>query len=218
MFLQLPTRWIAVLLLLSAFITFNACSKEYSFEHNNPSFIDGLLPEDSTNNNDDTTGNGPVNGDTTNTGGNNDTSTTTVTDVEFLKKATIINRAQINNAKLAVERGNLQSVSDFGQAVMTRFTDAQGDIDDLGAILEVAIPPATDAAHQAVTTSFLDMEGRTFDAGYTDYQLSELQRAIDLYLAQINNGTDNRVKAYARKYLPYLQEFLQTASSIRQNL
>lgn len=215
---QIPTRWIAVLFLLAATVTWNACSKDYSFEKNNSSVINDLLPgDDSTNNDDDdSTGNGPVNGDTTDNGGNDDT--TTLSDVDFMKHATYINRAQVTNGKLAIERGSTAAVRDFGQALQTRFGAAQGDMDALAVTMSVTIPGQTDATHQTATNTFLDMEGRTFDIGFIDYQMLELQRAIDLYLDEINKGTDQRVKEYAKKYLPYLQGFLQTASTIRQSL
>jgi putative membrane protein len=211
----------AVLLFLFAALTWSACSKEYSLEKNNGSIIGDHFPGG------DSTGNGGG-GDTSGNGDNDDPpppppppgggDTTTSADVDFMKKATYINRAQINNANLAVDRGTVQAVRDFGSALKTRFSQAQDDIETLGVQLKVTIPGQTDAAHQAVTTSFLDMEGRTFDIGYVEYQMLELQRAIDLYRAQIANGSDARVKAYAEKYLPYLEQFLQTASTIRQSL
>lgn len=223
MYLKLPTRWITVLLFLSAALSWNACSKEYSLEKNNGSIIGDLIPDrDSTNNNDDdsTGGNdddstGNDDDDTTGPGPGNDSAV--INDAEFMKRATIINRAQINNAALT-DRANAQSVRSFGEALALRFKEAQEDMEALSNVTEVAIPIATDAAHQQVTNSLADMEGATFDISFTDYQMGELQRAIDLYREQIANGDDQRVKAYAQKYLPYLEELLQTASRIRQTL
>jgi putative membrane protein len=210
----------AVLFFLSAVMTWNACSKDYSLEKGKGSLIGDILPDDDStgnDNDDDTTGDDDDDNDddTAVNGGDDDP---TLADVDFIKKATYINRAQINNSKLAIERGTVVAVSDFGRALQTRFTQAQDDMDALGTQLQVAIPGQTDAAHQAVTNSFLDMEGRTFDIGFIDYQMLELQRAIEMYRAQIANGNDPRVKAYAEKYLPYLEGFLQTASQIRQTL
>jgi putative membrane protein len=214
----------AVLFFLFAVMSWNACSKDYSLEDGKNNVIGDLLPgddstsddnndDDDDDNDDDDNDDGDDNGDN----GDGDDSPT-LADVDFIKKATYINRAQINNAKLAIERGTVVAVSDFGRALQTRFTQAQDDMDALGVQMQVAIPGQTDAAHQAVTNSFLDMEGRTFDIGYIDYQMLELQRAIEMYRAQIANGTDPRVKAYAEKYLPYLEGFLQSASQIRQSL
>lgn len=218
MYQKSPTRWIAVLFLLFSVITWNACSKDHSFEHNNGSVIGGLFPEDSTGNDPgDSTGTDPGNGgDTAANGGNDDT--TTVADVEFMKKATVINRAQITNAKLSKERGSLQAVRDFGTALDTRFLAAQGDLDNLAVTMSVSVPATTDAAHLAITNSLMDMEGKTFDIAFIDYQMAELQRAVDLYRGQIDSGRDAEVKKYAEKYLPYLQEFLITASNIRASL
>lgn len=215
--LQLPTRLIAVLSLLFAVIAWNACSKDYSFEKNNTSIIDDLIPDDSTNNNDDdSTGDGDDNDDDTAVNGDNDV--TTAFDIEFMKKATVINRAQITNSALVLERGNAQATRDFAQAIFTRFSAAQQELDKLGASLNVSLPGTTDAAHQSITNALVNLEGRTFDITYIDYQLKELQTAIDLYRAQITDGKNAQVKAYAEKYLPYLVEFQQTASNIRQTL
>lgn len=218
MILQIPTRWIAVLCLLFTAFTWNACSKDHSFEKNNSNIIGDFIPgDDSTDNNDDdSTGDGDGGGDTTDNGGNGDT--TTISDIEFMKKATIINRAQITNSTLAQERGNAQATRDFAQAVFTRFNAAQQELDKLGVSLNVTLPGTTDAAHQTMTNSLKNLEGRTFDVSYIDYQLLELQTAIDLYRAQIANGKNQQVIAYAQKYLPYLVEFQQTASNIRQTL
>jgi putative membrane protein len=220
MMLKIPTRWIAVLSLLFAAFTWNACSKDHSFEKNNrPIFGDHLPGDDSTDNNDgdSTGGGGGGNGDTTGNGGNGG-DTTTISDIEFMKKATIISRAQITNSALAQERGTAQATRDFAQAVFTRFSAAQQELDKLGVSLSVALPGTTDASHQAMTNSLKNLEGRTFDVTYIDYQLLELQTAIDLYRAEIADGKNSQVKAYAQKYLPYLVEFQQTASNIRQTL
>jgi putative membrane protein len=221
MILQIPTRWIAVLSLLFAAFTWNACSKDHSFEKNNSPVFGDLFPnDDSTDNNDDDStddgGDDDGGGDTTDNGGNDNP--TTVTDIEFMKKATVINRAQITNSALAQERGNVQATRDFAQAVFTRFSAAQQELDKLGVSLNVALPGTTDAAHQSMTNSLKNLEGRTFDVTYIDYQLLELQTAIDLYRAQIADGKNQQVIAYAQKYLPYLVEFQQTASNIRQSL
>jgi len=218
MHLKLPTRWIAVLFFLSAILTFTACSKDHSFEKNNAT-VDEIPPhDDSTSNGDgDTTGNDDDDGDDSTSNGDDDDATT-VADTEFMKQATYINRAQLTNGSLATERGTAQAVRDFGNALQLRFGAAQKDLDQKGVALNSDLPTQTDAAHQAVTNTLLDMEGRTFDISYIDYQLQELDKAVDLYVEQINNGKDPGLKAYAEKYLPYLREFLQTASNIRQTL
>jgi putative membrane protein len=220
MILQIPTRWIAVLSLLFTAFTWNACSKDHSFEKNNSSIIGDWNPnDDSTDNNDDdsTDDDGDGGGDTTDNGGGND-DPTTASDIEFMKKATIVNRAQITNSALAQERGNVQATRDFAAAVFTRFSAAQQELDKLGVSLNVTLPGTTDAAHQTMTNSLVNLEGRTFDVTYIDYQLLELQTAIDFYRVQIAEGKNQQVIAYARKYLPYLVEFQQTASNIRQTL
>lgn len=217
--LQIPTRWIAVLSLLFTAFAWNACSKEQSFEKNNSSIIGDLIPDIDTtgNNNGDSTdeGGGPS-GDTTDQGGPDNPAT--VSDIDFMKIATVINRAQIANSAKAQERGNAQAVRDLSQALFTRFSAAQQELDKLGVSLSVTLPGTTDAAHQSVTNSLLNLEGRTFDVTYIDYQLLELQTAIDLYRAEIADGKNQQVIAYANKYLPYLVEFQQTASNIRQTL
>lgn len=205
-----------VLFLFFAAFTWNACSKDNSFEKSNRSVDNPLVPRDSTENPGDSSGEGE--GEEPPAPAPPGDDTTTSIDFVFVEKATIINRAQINNATLAKDRGTAQSVRDFAVALNTRFTQAQGEIEVVGAQLQATVPGQTDAAHQAVTNSFKDMEGSAFDVSYIDYQILELQTAIDLYRALMAEGNDSRVKAYAQKYLPYLEQFLQTASTIRQTL
>jgi putative membrane protein len=222
MLLQLPTRWIAVLFFLFAATTWIACNKEYSLE-NNKQTIDDIIPpdDDSTDNgnDDDSTGNDDDDdgGDDTTDNGDDDDSPA-VSDLDFLKTATYINHSQVTNATLAIDRGTAQAVRDYGQALQTRFKAAHSDMQTLADQLQATIPDQTDETHQAVTDGFLDMEGKTFDIAYIDYQLSELQKAIDMYRGVISNTTNAGVKAYAQKYLPYLEGFLSTASAIRQTL
>lgn len=205
-----------VLFLFFAALTWNACSKDNSFEKSNRPVDNPLLPPDSTENPGDSSGEGEGEEPPAQAPPGDDT--TTSVDIVFVEKATVINRAQINNATLAKDRGTAQSVRDFATALNTRFTQAQSEMDDVGAQLDASVPGQTDAAHQAVTNSLMNMEGSTFDISYIDYQILELQTAIDLYRALIADGSDSRVKAYAQKYLPYLEQFLQTASTIRQTL
>jgi predicted outer membrane protein len=202
-----------VLFLCFAALAWNACSKDHSFEKSNQSVDNPPPPGDSTGNGDSTSGN---EGEDPQPAPPDDS--TTSIDFVFLQNATYVNRAQLNNAALAKERGTAQSVRDFATAVSTRFTQAQSDIEKLGSELQADIPAQTDAAHQAVTKSFLDLEGSTFDIAYIDYQLMELQTTIDMYRRHLTDGSDAKVKAYAGKYLPYLEQFLQSASTIRQSL
>jgi hypothetical protein len=87
MILQIPTRWIAVLSLLFTAFTWNACSKDHSFEKNNSNIIGDFIPDDDStdNNDDDSTDDGDDGGDTTDNGGGND-NPTTASDIEFMKK------------------------------------------------------------------------------------------------------------------------------------
>lgn len=215
--LRIPTRWIVLLFILSLTSTWIACSKEQSFEKNRSQPVRGN-GGDSTGNGgggngsgDSTSNNG---GDTVTTGGDS----TGVSDVDFMMQVTYFNRAQVDNGTLANDQGTAQSVRDFGGAMVTRFREALTDADKVAAQMTINLPTKTDASHQAVTDGLKGMSGKTFDVSYIDYQIRELQRTVDMFVAQINNGQDSRVKTYAEKYLPYLRDYLQTASTIRQTL
>lgn len=211
--LQPCTRWIFLLLFLAAAAGWTACGKEYSHEK-----INEVIPppdDDTTGpgNDDDTIGGGGP--DTT--GGNNGGDPTAV-DFNFITSASYINHAEITHGQMAAAQGENQSVRDFGQALVTRFTEAQNELVAVGIAVQANVPSQTDADHLAITALFETLQGSDFDVAYVDYQLSELQRAIELYQQELNNGNSQAVKDYAEKYLPYLQEFLQTATDIRQNL
>jgi putative membrane protein len=211
--LQPGTRWIFLLLFLATAVAWTACGKEYSHEK-----INEVIPppdDDTTNpgNDDDTIGGGGP--DTT--GGNNSGDPTSV-DFNFIIAASYINHGEIIHGQMATTQGENQSVRDFGQALVTRFTEAQDELVAVGAAVQANVPSQTDSAHNGVTALFESLQGPNFDVAFVDYQLSELQRAIELYQQELNNGNSQPVKEYAEKYLPYLQEFLQTATDIRQNL
>lgn len=138
------------------------------------------------------------------------------TDETFVEVAARSNMAEIEFSELATTKASDSLVRVYAQQMIDEHTAAQDELEDLADDYGgIEWPNDLDEGHDEILENLNNAEeGYSFDTLYLRSQMRVHEAAISAFEASATNATDMRVKAYANKYLPELEEHLQQADSI----
>lgn len=138
------------------------------------------------------------------------------TDETFVEVAARSNMAEIEFGELATTKASDSLVRVYAQRMVDDHNAAQDELkdlaDDYGGI---EWPNDLDESQNKIKEDLNNAEGYAFDTLYMATQIRMHEHAITRFQTATTNATDMRVKAYANKHLPTLQEHRQQADSIQ---
>jgi len=147
----------------------------------------------------------------------NNNNTLSKTDQEFMVKAAYANLNEVDAGSLAAMQGSDSSVKAFGQHMVTEHGQAYNELKSIAdSYNDSTLPTAPDAQHQLIKDTLMTLTGHAFDSAYINSQVKDHQVAVALFQSEADNGT-GKLKDYAIKYLPHVQEHLAKADSILSN-
>ncbi|HUR67582.1 MAG TPA: DUF4142 domain-containing protein [Chitinophagaceae bacterium] len=162
-----------------------------------------------------TNGNGSANmNDTGNAGNNGATNTINDADREFVMKASIGNRAEVDAGKLAQQKGKSADVREFGAMMNKDHSDAQARLATIVSTLGMPMADSIDASHKDMKKKLSSLKGDNFDKEYIKAQLADHRDAIALFERQANAGNNTQLRDFASTTLPHLRMHLEKAESI----
>lgn len=137
------------------------------------------------------------------------------TDESFVELAARSNMAEIEFSELATTKASDSLVKVYAQQLIDEHNAAQNELEDLADDYGgIDWPDDLDEGHEDALENLNNAEGYSFDTLYLRTQIGMHEDAISAYEASAMNATDMRVKAYANKYLPKLEEHLTKADSL----
>jgi putative membrane protein len=137
-------------------------------------------------------------------------------DDNFVQNAAISNRAEIELGQLAASKGNDSLVKMFGQMMVTDHTTAQTELQTIsGNYNDIDWPQNLDTAHQHLRTQLDSLSGYSFDSAYINSQVGDHTKTLLLFRTVLDSGKEQRVRDYATKYSPKIQNHLRMADSLR---
>lgn len=129
---------------------------------------------------------------------------------DFIDKAAVANKFEIDTSQLALEYGKAADVKSFAQEMIDDHTKIG---EEFKATLQAANIPVpadsldmTHGAKYAKLRLFTTESG--FDAAYVSEQLSAHQDAVKLFGDYASNGPTPALKEFAQKTLPKLEHHL----------
>lgn len=99
-------------------------------------------------------------------------------------------------------------VRNFGQMMVQAHTRMNEDLIAIASAKGVTPPSAPDPGRQAVSAQLSALEGAAFDRQYIDQQLAEHQTTLTLLQGQVSTGSDPELQAFARRYIPVVQQHI----------
>jgi putative membrane protein len=136
-------------------------------------------------------------------------------DKKFMMTAAQGGMAEVEMARLALERGSSEEVKTYAQRMVDDHTKANEELMVIAQSKGVALPTAPDAKHTAVKEKMMKLSGAAFDreyvmmAGHKDHEKME-----KLFRDESTKGKDADVKGFAAKTLPVVREHLAMARAL----
>ncbi len=124
---------------------------------------------------------------------------------EFLTKAAVAGRFEVQSSELAVLQATMPEVRDFAQLMVTDHGAALQDVEDLAKQKGTTVPKELDQEHASRLSTLRDLHGIEFDREYRDIQITAHKDVIALFERAASKSQDADVKALAERLLPTLR-------------
>ncbi len=145
------------------------------------------------------------------------TTTETIADntsVNFVEKATLSNMFEVEAAKIALERSQVQAVKDFAQMMHDGHTASITELGTLSTAAAVAPPIALDNDHTGKLEALRNASVEDFDDVYIDQQTEVHENTLNLLKDYASNGKDAGLQAFAMKMAPTVEAHLTQVKAL----
>ena len=154
-----------------------------------------------------------MNSNTTSSTGN---SNTAVVQDNFWSKAAQGGMAEVELAKLALQKSQNADVKKFAQTMVTDHTKANDEMKALAAKKNVMLP-ADIGSHKSTLDDLNGKTGADFDKAYVEAMVDDHQEDVDLFEDNTDNS-DPDIKAFTTKTLPTLKSHLEMIKGIQAKM
>ncbi|MGH8713752.1 MAG: DUF4142 domain-containing protein [Casimicrobiaceae bacterium] len=135
-------------------------------------------------------------------------------DRKFISTASEAGAAEIEMARVAMERASSSDVKDFASRMVSDHEKAGEDLDRIAARKGLAEGDKLSAKDQAELGRLRKLQGTGFDREYVKSQLAAHRAAVALFEKQSKSGNDGELKQFAASTLPTLQDHLQLVQQL----
>ena len=135
-------------------------------------------------------------------------------DRNFMREAVMGGIAEVQLGRLAAERGERQSVSDFGQRMMEDHSRANDRLRDLARNKGISLPDDMKAESKALYRRLSRLHGAAFDSAYIQAMREDHQKDIQAFRNEAREGRDSDVRAFADHTLPTLRDHSRMVNGI----
>ncbi len=147
----------------------------------------------------------------------------TMSDDDFIMKATEGAMKELAAGKLGVQKANHADVKAFAQRMVTDHIKASEELMTLAKTRNVTLkkidePTAAGTEPPAMPNALNTLSGEAFDRAYMDQMVKEHQAKVFLFEAQARDGKDAAVTAWAAHKLPTLETHLKAAQTLQARL
>lgn len=133
---------------------------------------------------------------------------------EFVDEATAKGIAEIETAKLAIEKGQSPEVKSFAEKMIEDHTKLNQDLKELAQEKNLEIADDATLMDQAKAMILEMREGEGFDDHYASNQVTAHEQTIELFENAAKNLNDEDLRELATDSLETLREHLATAKEL----
>jgi putative membrane protein len=138
-------------------------------------------------------------------------------DRTFAEEAAQGGMAEVELGQLAVQQAESQEVKDFGQRMIDDHGQANQKLEDIAQQMNIELPQElSDEAQQRQQE--LQLSGAEFDREYMNLMVEDHQKDVDSFEQQTEEGQAPELVTFAEETLPTLQEHLDQAEQIQQQV
>jgi putative membrane protein len=136
---------------------------------------------------------------------------------DFTEEASAKGIAEIEVAKLALDKATNQEVRGFAQTMIDDHRRANLELSELAARKDLDVSDDAELINQAKALVLRLRDEESFDRAYMNNQMLAHQETIELF-RRASESSDEDIAAFARKTLPKLEHHLQMAEEISAQL
>ncbi|HET9486357.1 MAG TPA: DUF4142 domain-containing protein [Chryseosolibacter sp.] len=139
------------------------------------------------------------------------------TDELFVEKAARSNMAEIKFSEIAVAKSTDSLIRSFAKKMVDEHTKAQNELQDIADDFRgVEWPNDLDEGHESIKDQLDSIPaGYSFDTLFLGTQERTHLAAKTTFQTATTTTTETRVKSYATKYLPFIEEHLSHVDSLQ---
>ena len=134
--------------------------------------------------------------------------------INFVEKASLSDMYEIEAAKLALERSQVQSIKVYAQAMLDAHTASSTELKPLAAGAMVTPPTELDNHFISQLEQLRNASVEDFDDRYLDQQTEAHENALNLMRDFAGNGKDPGLQAFAQKMAPIVEAHLTRARDL----
>jgi putative membrane protein len=135
-------------------------------------------------------------------------------DKMFVMKAAEGGMAEVELAKLAVEKGSSSDVKTFGQRMVDDHSKANDQLKQIASNKGIEVPTDLNVKDKATEARLATLTGPQFDQAYMADMVKDHQQDVADFRNESKMGKDFDVKGFAWQTLPTLQDHLNQARSL----
>jgi putative membrane protein len=135
-------------------------------------------------------------------------------DASFFKHAAEGGIAEVEAGKLAQDKGNSQTVKEFGAMMVKDHSAANDKLASIASSAGVSLPATSSVGQMATKAKLEVLRGDKFDKAYIKDQLKAHQDTVALFKNEIASGSDAQAKSFASDTLPKVQAHLMKIRKI----
>jgi putative membrane protein len=136
-------------------------------------------------------------------------------DKSFMSDAAKAGYAEIQLAKLALQKTHNKDVKDFAQTLVDDHEKMAADLAKLASSKSVTLPDSKSLAASFSEGKLKMYSGRHFDEAFASKMVDDHQDAVATFQKESNQGSDTDVKDFASSGIPTLQKHLETAQELQ---
>lgn len=134
---------------------------------------------------------------------------------EFVEEASTKGMAEIESAKLALEKGSAKT-KEFAQNMINDHTSTNNKLAELAAKNNLKVSDEAGLMDKA-KTMILRVRDESFDEAYASHQVEEHEKAINLFQRAANSEI-GEFSTFAKETLPKLEHHLKMAKELERNV
>jgi putative membrane protein len=139
-------------------------------------------------------------------------------DRSFLEQAAVGGKAEVELGQLAQSKAQNDQVKQFAQRMVTDHSQANSELMSLGDKMSLSLPTSLDDQTQKEKDRLSKLTGAKFDKEYMKLMVQDHEKDVSDFQKESTSAVNSDVKGFASKTLPTLQQHLDLAKSINDNL
>jgi len=134
-----------------------------------------------------------------------------VSDQKFVREAAEGGMAEVKLGQLAQDKGESQTVKDFGSRMVADHTKAGDQLKGIASQKGMSVSNSLNAKDNALYNRLSKLSGREFDREYMRAMVQDHVQDVAAFRKESTSGSDAEVRGFASNTLPTLQDHLKMA-------